>query len=276
MEELSSTCEAGFVDYRRLLLDLSGVQFVDADGVALLHNLSRRGAVFIGSSAFLKELLRNKEAEEHGGMERDQDQSSASEAQLLTRLRHRDDDAFEQLVRQYGARLLAAARRVLNNEQDAQDAVQEAFLSAFKALDQFTGMAKLSTWLHRIVINAALMKLRSRRRRPEASIEELLPRFDAQGEWETPVSHWNTPAEELLQQQQTRTLVRQSIDRLPETYRTVLLLRDIEELDTEEVANILGITANAVKIRLHRARQALMTLLTTVLPETPYATKSLL
>jgi RNA polymerase sigma-70 factor (ECF subfamily) len=231
--------------------------------------------VFIGSSAFLKELLRNKEAEEHVGMERDQDQSSASEAQLLTRLRRGDNDAFEQLVRQYGARLFAAARRLLNNEQDAQDAVQEAFLSAFKALDQFTGMAKLSTWLHRIVINAALMKLRSRRRRPEASIEELLPRFDAQGEWETPVSHWNTPTEELLQQQQTHALVRHSIDRLPETYRTVLLLRDIEELDTEEAANILGITANAVKIRLHRARQALMTLLRTALPETPYATKSL-
>lgn len=273
MEELRSTCEAEFADHRQLLLDLSGVQFVDADGTALLCDLSRRGAVFIGCSAFLKELLRNKEIEGRIIEEQDQESTSGNEAQLLTRLRNGDNDAFEQLVLQYGVRLLAAARRLLNNEQDAQDAVQEAFLSAFKALDQFTGMAKLSTWLYRIVVNAALMKLRSRRRRSEASIEELLPRFDVHGEWVSPVIPWDTPAEDLLQQQETRALVRQSIDQLPENYRTVLLLRDIEDLDTDETAKILGVTANAVKIRLHRARQALMTLLKTALSETPYATK---
>ena len=273
MEELRATCEVILADHRQLLLDLSGVQFVDADGTALLCDLSHRGAVFIGCSAFLKELLRNKEIEEQIIEEQVQEPVLTSEARLLTRLRDGDNDAFEQLVLQYGARLLAAARRLLNNEQDAQDAVQEAFLSAFKALDQFTGMAKLSTWLHRIVINAALMKLRSRRRRSEASIEELLPRFDVHGEWVNPVSQWETSAEELLQQQETRALVRRNIDRLPENYRTVLLLRDIEDLDTDETANILGITANAVKIRLHRARQALMTLLRTALPETQYTTK---
>ena len=269
VEELRAACETDFGDRRQLSLELSGVQFVDAQGAALLHHLSHRGVVLIGGSAFLKELLRNKETEEQSHTEQDHDQPSSNDAHLLTRLRRGDNDAFEQLVRQYGARLLATARRLLNNEQDAQDAVQEAFLSAFKALNQFTGMAKLSTWLHRIVVNAALMKLRSRRRRSETSIEELLPHFDAQGEWETPVSQWDMPAEELLQQQQTRALVRQSIDRLPETYRTVLVLRDIEELDTEETADILGVTENAVKIRLHRARQALMTLLRTTLPETP-------
>jgi RNA polymerase sigma-70 factor, ECF subfamily len=164
-------------------------------------------------------------------------------------------------VRQYSGRLLAVARRLLGNEHDAQDALQEAFLSAFKALAQFTGTAKLSTWLHRIVVNAALMKLRSRRRKPEAPIDDLLPHFDAQGEWASRVTNWEASSEMLLQRQETRALVRRCVDRLPETYRTVLLLRDIEELDTEEAASILGITPNAVKIRLHRARQVLRTLL---------------
>jgi DNA-directed RNA polymerase specialized sigma24 family protein len=82
-------------------------------------------------------------------------------------LRCGQDKAFERLVREHTGRLLAVARRLLGSEPDAQDAVQEAFLSAFKAIGQFTGAAKLSTWLHRIVVNAALMKLRSRRRKPE-------------------------------------------------------------------------------------------------------------
>ena len=276
LKELHAACETSFADRKQLALELTGIQFVDADGVALLSSLSCRGVVLIGGSAFLKELLHTQEAEEHASDTHELNAPSENETQLLTRLKRGESEAFEQLVRQYGGRLLAAARRLLHHEQDAQDAVQETFLSAFKALDQFTGMAKLSTWLHRIVVNAALMKLRRRKRRPETSIDELLPRFDADGDWAAPVDQWETPAEELLQQQETRTLVRQAIDRLPANYRTVLLLRDIEELDTDETASLLGISANAVKIRLHRARQALMTLLRATLPEDyPCATTSL-
>ena len=193
--------------------------------------------------------------------ERAQADGDGHEAHLLARLRGGEDEAFEQLVRQYSGRLLAVARRFLGNEPDAHDAVQDAFLSAFKAIGQFTGTAKLSTWLHRIVVNAALMKLRSRRRKPEESIDELLPRFNEQGEWSSHVPQWEVSSEKLLQRRETRALVRHCIDRLPDTYRTVLLLRDIEDLNTEEVADALGITPNAVKIRLHRARQALRTLL---------------
>jgi RNA polymerase sigma-70 factor (ECF subfamily) len=242
-----------------LLIELSGVQFVDAAGIDVLRSLERRGAVLIGCSGFLSELLRESAPNE--GVTSEPEDKYAHEAQLLAGLRRGDDEAFETFVRRYSARMLATARRVLGTEDAAQDAVQDAFLSAFKALGQFTGGAKLSTWLHRIVLNAALMKLRSRRRKPEESIDELLPRFNAQGEWASPVSHWDTPSEELLQRQEMRGLVRRCIDRLPEAYRTVLLLRDIEELDTEEAAGLLGITPNAVKIRLHRARQALRTLL---------------
>src|SRR5262249_24537369 len=117
------------------------------------------------------------------------------EAHLLARLRGGEDEAFEQLVRQYTGRLLAVARPLLGNEHDAYDAVQETCLSAFKGIGQFIGTAKLSTWLYRIVINAALMKLRSRRRKPEESIDELLPQFTERGEWSGHVPVWEVSSE---------------------------------------------------------------------------------
>src|SRR5688572_25308024 len=97
------------------------------------------------------------------------------EEALLARLRTGDDQAYEQMVHAFGGRMLAVALRILRNEEDARDAVQTAYLSAFRSLKGFEGGCRLSTWLHRIVVNAALMKLRSRRRRPEESIEPLLP-----------------------------------------------------------------------------------------------------
>src|SRR5439155_15210844 len=101
-------------------------------------------------------------------------------AQLLDGLRRGDDEAFTSLVHQHAGRMLATARRLLRSEDDAREAVQEAFVSAARSIRGFTGGSQLSTWLHRIVVNAALMKLRSRRRRAEEPIDELLPRFDAE------------------------------------------------------------------------------------------------
>ncbi len=190
-----------------------------------------------------------------------QPESLDNEAQLVEGMRAGEHAAFETVVRLYGGRMLAAARRLLRSEDDAADAVQEAFLAAFKSIDGFQGAARLSTWLHRIVINAALMKVRSASRRPEGAIDDLLPRFDAEGNWIDTVHEWGSGSEELLERRETRVLVRRCIDQLPEAYRTVLLLRDIEDLDTDEVAEMLGVTANAVKIRLHRARQTLRSLL---------------
>ncbi len=186
---------------------------------------------------------------------------SIDDATLLDRLRRGDDAAYELMIRTYGGRLLAVARGLVRNEEDARDVVQSAYVSAFKGLPTFKGGAQLSTWLHRIVVNAALMKLRTRRRKPEESIEELLPSFLEDGHHVESFSEWAAQADSLLESKQTRQMVREAIAALPETHRTVLLLRDIEEMSTEDVALELAITANAVKIRLHRARQALATLL---------------
>lgn len=183
------------------------------------------------------------------------------ESQLVERLRAGDDAAYAWLVRRFTAPLLSVIRRILPRAEDAHDAVQDAFLAAFKALPDFDGRAQFGSWLHRIAINAALSKLRALKRRPEQAIEELLPTFVADGHRDQPGPAWTVTAPQEMERAEVRQLVRQSIDRLPEPYRLVLVLRDIEDLDTETVAQQLGIEPGAVKTRLHRARQALRTLL---------------
>jgi RNA polymerase sigma-70 factor, ECF subfamily len=180
---------------------------------------------------------------------------------LLAGLRAGEEQAFEMLVRVYGGRMLAVARRFVRNDDDAQDVVQSAYLNAFRSVGQFEGQCLVGTWLHRIVVNTALMKLRARRRRPEASIDDLLPGFQEDGHHAEQFSDWCAPADELMERAETRAIVRACIDRLPDNYREVLILRDIEEISTEESARSLGMTSTAVKVRLHRARQALSTLL---------------
>lgn len=183
------------------------------------------------------------------------------EVALVARLRAGDEEAFEEVVRAYSGRLLAVTRRILGSDEDARDAVQDAFLNAFRSVDRFEGSAKLSTWLHRIAVNASLMKLRTRKRKPEQSIETLLPNFQEDGHHAERFASWDEPVDQAMARRETRGLVRRLIDQLPDSYRTVLVLRDIEGLDTEEAARMLGLTPNAAKIRLHRARQALRTLL---------------
>jgi len=187
--------------------------------------------------------------------------SREQEAALVEGLRRGDAAAFETLVRTHMPALLRVARRMMHSEEDARDAVQDAFVAAFRSIGKFDAHAQLSTWLHRIVVNASLMRLRTQRRRPEEAIEDLLPRFAEDGHQPLPNEPWSENAETLLQRAEIRSVVRAAIDELPDNYREVLLLRDIEELSTEETAQTLGVTANAVKVRLHRARQALRTLL---------------
>jgi RNA polymerase sigma-70 factor, ECF subfamily len=240
----------------KLVLRLAGATFADRTGVDLLRSLEKKGVMLAECSGFFSELLHGKPESSFvpAGERRNGDR-------LLERLKAQDEEAFETMVRQYAGRMLATARRLLGNEQDANDAVQQAFISVFRSIAGFNGEAKLSTWLHRIVVNAALAQIRYRRRRPELSIDDLLPRFDEEGQWAGDLAARSEARETLTDGLETQELVRRSIDRLPEVYRSVLILRDIEDLDTAEAAEMLAITPNAAKIRLHRARQALKTLI---------------
>jgi RNA polymerase sigma-70 factor (ECF subfamily) len=187
--------------------------------------------------------------------------SAPDETGLIAALRAEEAWAYEHVMREHGRRLLPVARRILGSDSDAEDAFQDAMLSAFRSMNRFDGRSKFGTWLHRIVVNSSLMKLRSRRRRPERPIDDLLPRFADDGHRIDTGPLWTTPPSDAIEQREVRDAVLRRIEELPVDSRNVLVLRDIEGVDTSEAARQLGISPGAVKTRLHRARQALRTLL---------------
>lgn len=179
-----------------------------------------------------------------------------SDEALAARAVAGDESAFEALVVRYQARAYRLAYRLVGADGDAQDAVQEAFLQVFRKLGTFRGEARFSTWLYRIVTNAALMQRRRRARRPTEPLDGCLPRFDDGG------VHAATPMEiaaasdieARMDQRRLAEKARAGLDRLPEAYRAAFVLRDLEELETAEVAAILGLEPAAVRQRVHRAR----------------------
>jgi RNA polymerase sigma-70 factor, ECF subfamily len=183
------------------------------------------------------------------------------ERELVRRVCEGDEQAIGKMVRQHAPRMLLAARHFLPREEDARDVVQNALLSAMKGIDSFSQQSRLATWLHRLVVIAALMKLRGRRSRVEDSIEDLLPSFDRDGKWQSGMTGFVAPDQMPIDRHETHAMVRRSIGQLPESYRTVLLIHDIEDLNTTETAQLLDITPNAANVRLHRARQALRPIL---------------
>ncbi len=187
------------------------------------------------------------------------------EREIIEGMRAGEARAFELLVRNYVGPMRAVALRLLQNPADADDAVQEAFLNAYRNFASFRGDARLGTWLHRIVVNGALQRLRKRKRRDQRGevidIDAMLPRFSETGYPEHFHAPWSQTTEELAARAETREQVREMIDKLPDNYRTVLILRDLEELGTAETAQMLELTPGTVKVRLHRARQALRNLL---------------
>jgi RNA polymerase sigma-70 factor, ECF subfamily len=178
-----------------------------------------------------------------------------SDEALASRAAAGDDSAFEAIVERYQARIFRLACR-LTSDTDAPDVLQETFLQAYRHLSSFRGESRFGTWLYRIASNAALMHRRARARRPAASLESFLPRFDAQG------THLATPAElqvasrtdELLDCQLLAEKAREGIAQLPDLYRDAFVLRDLEEMSTADVASALGLEPATVRQRVHRAR----------------------
>lgn len=181
------------------------------------------------------------------------------EAALVARLRARDEAAFEHMVRTHGPRLLAVARRFLTDDADAQDALQDAFVSVFRSIDRFNGASRLGTWLHRIVVNASLMKIRSLKRRPEDTMGSLQTAEPLSRDG-TGAAEWPS-AVEAMARGETRARVREAVARIPDSYRSVLLLHDIEGIQIREIGTLLEISPGTVKMRLHRARHHLRKLL---------------
>lgn len=200
------------------------------------------------------------------------------EAALIARLRGRDTDALEILMQRHATRVYRVAFGITRNEADAEEVVQDVFLSLFEKIAAFEERAALGTWLYRVATNTALLRRRGKRLELEVSLEDQLPTFREDGhragERSFLLADWSASAENGVLSSEIQALVRRAIDMLPPHYRAVVMLRDVEELSNEEAAEILGEAVSSVKSRLHRARMALREQLTHLMVATPVRTDS--
>jgi RNA polymerase sigma-70 factor (ECF subfamily) len=181
-----------------------------------------------------------------------------SDEELVARARAKDFAAFEKLLDRYEDRIFRLAYRFVRNETDAKEVLQDTFLTIWRKLDTFKGDSQFSSWLYRVAANAALMRLRAQRRHPEVSTEDLpIGYLDNYGQLPPQTENWAKRPDDELQSEELRQHIQAAVDGLPEIYRTVFLIRDVEGMSTEETAEVLQISVPTVKTRLHRARIAL-------------------
>jgi RNA polymerase sigma-70 factor, ECF subfamily len=192
-----------------------------------------------------------------------------TELALVERLRAGDAAALEILMERFAPRVYRLAYGIIRNEADAEEVVQDVFLTLFRKIGGFEGRSALGTWIYRVATNAALIKRRGKRAELEVSLEDQLPRFledgHRDGDRAMLLMDWSRGPEAECLSGERRDLVRRIIAGLPDAYRAVVLLKDMEELSNEEVAGILGESVAAVKSRLHRARMAIREQLTRAL-----------
>lgn len=206
-------------------------------------------------------FFRNLRADFASNSEESTNTLPTSEAELVRALQAGEPDAFTEMVERYSGTVYNLALRLMRNDpMEAEDVLQETFVSAFRALDRFEGRSLLSTWLYRIAYNAALMRLR-KRELPTVSIDE--PLTNEEGD---PIPRqlvdWSAIPDQVLLNSELRRALDTAVATLPETLRSVFVLRDIEGLSTAETAAVLDLTETNVKVRLHRARLALREQLT--------------
>jgi RNA polymerase sigma-70 factor, ECF subfamily len=177
------------------------------------------------------------------------------DSELLEALRDRDATAAERLVSTFGGRAYRLAIGITGNQQDAEEAVQDAFWNVIDKIDTFRGDAALGSWIYRITANAANYKRRrGARRRHEISLDEILPTFHEDGRHADPIVDWSAELDDPAVQTELRSVLTSALEELPDHYRAVIILHDVEGLSMAAVAGCLDITVPAAKSRAHRAR----------------------
>jgi RNA polymerase sigma-70 factor (ECF subfamily) len=186
--------------------------------------------------------------------------SGFDESVLVSQAREGDTRAFGELVRRYEGKIFRLAQHVTNNREDAEDVLQETFMKAYEHLDQFKGDSKFYTWIVRIAVNQALMKLRRRRTDKSVSLDEQIDTGEDTIVRE--IAAWDEDPEQRFSREELGEILDHAVEALEPPYRSVFVLRDVEELSTEETAEALGLSIPAVKSRLLRARLQLREKLT--------------
>ena len=178
----------------------------------------------------------------------------ALEEQLVKDLQAGEVSSFEQLANLYQKKIYTLSFNLTRNAIDSQDVTQEVLLTLFKKGHTFQGKSAFTSWVYRITLNASYMKLRTRKKEPNLSIEDLLPSLNGAGFQQEKLQDWSENTEASFFDKETRRVIQKAVDLLPDKEKVVFLLRDVEGLTTEKVSEILEITAPAIKSRLHRAR----------------------
>ena len=165
-----------------------------------------------------------------------------------------DLEAYDKIADIYQKKIYGLSFHLTRNPMDAQDVTQEVLLTLFRKIHTFQGKSAVSSWVYRITLNASYMKLRSKKKEPNVSIDELIPSFNGAGFQQEKIQDWSENTESLLFTNETRDVISKAVALLPEKEKVVFLLRDVEGLSTEKTGEILDLTVPAVKSRLHRAR----------------------
>jgi RNA polymerase sigma-70 factor, ECF subfamily len=183
--------------------------------------------------------------------------SAARDRALVDRIGTGDHAAFETLMRAYNGKLFRIARAILKDDGDAEDTLQDAYLEAYRHLDEFRGGSELSTWLTRIVVNQALMRLRKEKRRSSIVPFRRGPSIDAESpETQVPDNRSESPSAAAIRAE-TRRILERRIDELPSSFRAVFIMREVEDMSIDEIAECLSISSATVRTRLFRARALL-------------------
>ncbi len=177
-----------------------------------------------------------------------------NDIQLVKEMQAGKPEAFDEMVRSYQKRVYSLAYNLTHNQSDAEDVSQEVFLRVCNKINTFLGKAAFSSWVYRITLNVSFVKLKSRKKIKQVSLDDVFPRYQEDGFHAGPVNDWSMKTDDVLLSSESRKIIQKAIDQLPEKEKTVFVLRDIEGLPTEKVCDILDLSVPAVKSRLHRSR----------------------